>query len=124
MSPLGTYLVETMITLAGVICLAVLVLWGGRRLGVGRSSGALELLGKLPLDPRRAVYLVRVGKLVYVVAASEGGVVRLGELEASDVSQPEAGPTAGGQGGAGQAGPGAPSGDGGSRGGGFRSVLD
>jgi flagellar protein FliO/FliZ len=62
--------------------LAVLVLYGGRRLGVGRPSGPLELLGRLPLDARRAVYLVRVGKLVYVVGSSEGGLTRLGELDA------------------------------------------
>jgi flagellar biogenesis protein FliO len=72
MSPLTSYLVETLVTLAGVVALAVLVLYGGRRLGLGRMSGPLELLGKLPLDPRRAVYLVRVGKVVYT-ARPKGG---------------------------------------------------
>jgi flagellar biogenesis protein FliO len=85
MSPLTGYLVETLVTLVAVVLLAVLVLWGGRRLGLGRATGGLELLGKLPLDPRRAVYLVRIGKLVYVVGASEGGLVRLGELPADEV---------------------------------------
>lgn len=84
MSPLATYLVETSVTLVGIVGLAVLVIVFGRRLGVGRRSGALELVGKLPLDPRRAVYLVRVNQLVYVVAASEGGVVRLGSFDAAE----------------------------------------
>jgi flagellar biogenesis protein FliO len=93
MSPIGTYLVETLITLACVVGLAALVLVGGRRLGFGKSSGPLELLGKLPLDPRRAVYLVRVGKLVYIVAASEGGLVRLGELDVDHLPVSETGRT-------------------------------
>ena len=82
MSPVATYIVETLVTLLGVVVLAVLLLYGARRLGVGRPSGPLELVGRLPLDGRRAVYLVRVGKLVYVVGASEGGLTRLGELDA------------------------------------------
>jgi flagellar protein FliO/FliZ len=85
MSPVATYIVETLVTLLGVVVLAVLVLYGGRRLGVGRPSGPLELVGRLPLDARRAVYLIRVGKLVYVVGASEGGLTRLGELDADAV---------------------------------------
>jgi flagellar protein FliO/FliZ len=92
MSPVTTYIVETLVTLLGVVALAVLVLYGGRRLGVGRPSGPLELVGRLPLDARRAVYLIRVGKLVYVVGASEGGLTRLGELDADAV--PVAGPGA------------------------------
>jgi flagellar biogenesis protein FliO len=42
-------------------------------------------MGRLPLDARRAVYLIRVGRLVYVVGASEGGLTRLGELDADAV---------------------------------------
>jgi flagellar protein FliO/FliZ len=85
MSPVTTYIVETLVTLLGIVVLAVVVLYGGRRLGVGRSSGPLELVGRLALDARRAVYLVRVGKLVYVLGASEGGLTRLGELDADAV---------------------------------------
>jgi flagellar protein FliO/FliZ len=85
MSPVTTYIVETLVTLLGIVALLVVVLYGGRRLGVGRPSGPLELVGRLPLDARRAVYLVRVGKLVYVVGASEGGLTRLGELDAAAV---------------------------------------
>jgi flagellar biogenesis protein FliO len=91
MSPVAFYIVETFATLLGVILLAVAVLYGGRRLGIGRASGPLELLGRLPLDARRAVYLVKVGKLVYVVGSSEGGLTRLGELEAEAV--PDHGPS-------------------------------
>jgi len=82
MSPVAAYFVQTMVTVLAIVALAVLVLYGGRRLGLGRPSGPLELLGRLPLEARRAVYLVRVGKVVYVVGASEGGLTRLGEVEA------------------------------------------
>jgi len=81
MTPLGHYVVETLVMLTGVAALAVLLLTVGRRLGVGRPSGPLELVGRLPLDGRRAVYLVRVGETVYVVGASESGLTKLGEVE-------------------------------------------
>jgi flagellar biogenesis protein FliO len=81
MSPIAKYVVETLVTLLGVIALAVLVLYAARRIGVGRPAGPLELVGRLPLDGRRAVYLVRVGKTIYVVGASEAGLSKLGELE-------------------------------------------
>lgn len=80
MSPLTKYVIETLVTLLGVIALAVLVLYGARRLGVGRQAGPVSLVGRLPLDGRRAIYLVRVGKTVYVVGASEAGLAKLGEL--------------------------------------------
>jgi len=78
-SPATSYLVQTLVTLVGVCALAALVLYGARRAGLGRPSGPLELLGKLPLDGRRAVYLVRVTNTTYVVGASEAGLVKLGE---------------------------------------------
>jgi flagellar protein FliO/FliZ len=90
MSPVASYFIQAMVTVLAMVVLAVLILYGGRRLGLGRSSGPLELLGRLPLEARRAVYLVRVGKVVYVVGASEGGLTRLGELDAEAV--PRGGP--------------------------------
>jgi len=85
MSPVTAYFVQAMVTVLAIVALAVLVLYGGKRLGIGRPSGPLELLGRLPLEARRAVYLVRVGKVVYVVGASEGGLTRLGEMDADAV---------------------------------------
>jgi flagellar protein FliO/FliZ len=79
------YLIETSITLAAVCALALVVLWGARRLGVGRPSGPIELYGHLPLDARRSIYLVRVGEQVFIVGVGEGGFTKLGELAASEV---------------------------------------
>src|SRR5688572_15963629 len=75
--------------LAGVAALAVLLLSLGRRFGVGRPSGPLELVGRLPLDGRRAVYLVRVGETVYVVGASESGLNKLGEIGKDGLELPK-----------------------------------
>lgn len=80
MTPLAHYVVETLVTLSAIVALSVVVLLGARRAGVGRAGGPLELVGRLPLDPRRAVYLVRVGGTIYVVGASEAGIAKLGEV--------------------------------------------
>ena len=89
MTPLGRYVVETLVMLVGVAALVVLVLSAGRRLGMGRSADPLELVGRLPLDGRRAVYLVRVGETVYVVGASETGLSKLGEIPKDGIELPK-----------------------------------
>lgn len=67
MSSYGSYVIETFVTLLAVCALAVLVLRGARRVGIGRPSGPIELLGHLPLEARRGIYLVKVGTQVFVV---------------------------------------------------------
>jgi flagellar biogenesis protein FliO len=81
----GGYIAETFVTLLLVCVVAVAVLYGARRFGIGRARGPIELVGQLPIDARRAVYLVRVGKQVLVVGASEAGLSRLGEVEAASL---------------------------------------
>src|ERR1700736_929483 len=82
------YLIETLVTLFAVCVVAVLVLWGARRLGVGRSTGPIELHGHLPLDGRRSIYLVKVGAQVFIIGVGEGGFAKLGEVSASDLPAP------------------------------------
>jgi flagellar protein FliO/FliZ len=84
------YLVETFVTLIAVCGLAFVVLWGARRLGIGRPSGPIELRGHLPLDARRSIYLVKVGEQVFVVGVGEGGFTKLGEIPATDLPAVEA----------------------------------
>ena len=88
MTPLTHYVIETLVTLLAIVALAVLVLVGARRAGMGRAGGPLELVGRLPLDARRAVYLVRVGATIYVVGASEAGIAKLGEVVESSLDLP------------------------------------
>ncbi len=90
MSPLTAYVVETVVSLLAILALAVLVLFGARRLGIGRPSGPLALVGRLPLDGRRAVYLVRVGTRVYVLGASEAGLAKIGETSEDALGAVEA----------------------------------
>jgi flagellar biogenesis protein FliO len=79
------YLIETLVTLLAVCALAFVVLWGARRLGAGAPSGPIELLGHLPLDGRRAIYLVKVGAQAFIVGVGEGGFTKLGEIPAGDL---------------------------------------
>ncbi|CAN5579573.1 hypothetical protein BH09MYX1_BH09MYX1_56810 [soil metagenome] len=85
MGSYSSYLAETFTTLVVVCALAFVVLWGARRLGVGAHLGAARLVGRLPLDARRAIYLVKVGAKVLVVGASEAGLTKLGEIDEADL---------------------------------------
>jgi flagellar biogenesis protein FliO len=88
MTPLGRYVLQTVLTLAAVAGLAVLILYAARRVGVGRPSGPLSIAGRLVLDARRSIYLVRVGDLIYVIGASEAGLSKLGELAPDALGNP------------------------------------
>jgi flagellar biosynthetic protein FliO len=85
-----SYIVETLVTLVAVCGLAYVVLYGARKLGIGRASGPIRLVGQLPLDARRGIYLVKVGEHVLVVGVAEGGMTKLGEMPASELPHEEA----------------------------------
>ncbi|MEO8801139.1 MAG: flagellar biosynthetic protein FliO [Polyangiaceae bacterium] len=90
MSPYAGYLVETLVTLVAVSVLAWVLLFGAKKFGLGRASGAIRLVGKLPLDARRSIVLVKVGAQVLVVGVGDGGFTKLGELAASELpAEPE-----------------------------------
>jgi flagellar biogenesis protein FliO len=79
-TPLSRYVVETVISLVAIVALSIVLLSALRRVGVGKANGPLELLARLPLEGRRAVYLVRVAETIYVLGASENAMQKLGEL--------------------------------------------
>ncbi|WP_394826139.1 flagellar biosynthetic protein FliO [Pendulispora albinea] len=83
MSAYASYIVETFVTLVAVCTIAFVVLYGAKRLGMGKTSGAIQLIGQLPLDARRCIYLVKVGGQVLVVGVGEGGFTKLAELPES-----------------------------------------
>jgi flagellar biogenesis protein FliO len=87
MTSVGYFVVQTFVTLAAVVALAVLILLGARRLGVGRPTGPLTLLGRLPLEGRRVVYLVQVKDRAFLIAAGESGIACVGELDAAGFAQ-------------------------------------
>lgn len=86
MGAYGAYIVQTFVTLLAVCGIAYAVLYGARRLGLGRPRGPISLVGHLPLDARRSIYLVKVGEQVIVVGASEAGLTKLGEMPADSPS--------------------------------------
>lgn len=80
----SAYAIEMLFALTGTVVFAVLVLLGARRLGIGRSTGPLSVLGRLQLEARKSVYVVRVGGRTYALLASEAGLSKLDELAPCD----------------------------------------
>jgi flagellar biogenesis protein FliO len=78
------YLIQSSVTLLGVVLLASVLLYATRRLGRPTGPEHTELIDRLPLDARRAVYVVRVKGRVFVLAASEAAITKLGELAADE----------------------------------------
>jgi flagellar biogenesis protein FliO len=85
LSPYSSYVVETLVTLLVVSALAFVLLYGARRAGMGRATGGIDLVGRLPIDARRSIVLVRVAEQVFVVGVSEAGLTKLGEVLAADL---------------------------------------
>lgn len=68
----GVALLQTLLALAAVCVLAWIVLrWTARR-GFGLGSGKrVRVLERVPLDGRRALYLVEIGDRVLLIGAGE-----------------------------------------------------
>ncbi|MBL8679802.1 MAG: flagellar biosynthetic protein FliO [Myxococcales bacterium] len=84
----ATQLVRTSVALI-VVCVAAfwLVRYAAQRGLLGAQSRAkhLSVIDKIALDPRRSVHLVRVGKRVLVLGASDEGLRSLGELSLDEL---------------------------------------
>ena len=84
----GDLLVTSLIVL-GVVCVVafVLVRIAGRLLATGRTRGAgvLDVVARMPLEPRRSLYVVDVAGKTLLVGTSETGLAVLSELDAAAV---------------------------------------
>lgn len=89
MSALGAYVLQTVVTLAVLLLLAFGLVQLQRKATSSGARGPLELWGRLPLDARKTVYLVKVGEQVLVLGASEAGVRLLTTLAAKDLPATE-----------------------------------
>ena len=84
----GDLLVTSLVVL-GAVCVAafVVVRVVGRWLMTGRTRGAnlLDVIARLPLEPRRSLYVVEVAGKTLLVGTSEMGLSVLTELDAAEV---------------------------------------
>jgi flagellar biosynthetic protein FliO len=85
----GLFLFETLLILALVCGGAWVLLRVGlpRLFPVGKGTGPLRVVARLPLEPRRTLYLVEAGRKVLLLGSSEQGpLATLAELDASEVA--------------------------------------
>ena len=67
----------------GVVCL---VAWGALRLlagrGFGKATGAVRVLARCPLEPRRSVYVIEAAGRCFLIGVGDGPMTVLAEIEA------------------------------------------
>src|SRR3954470_14731190 len=70
----------------GVVCL---VAWGMLRLlagrGVGKASGAIRVVARCPLEPRRSVFVIEAAGRCFLVGVGDGPMALLAELDRAAV---------------------------------------
>jgi flagellar protein FliO/FliZ len=83
----GELLVTSLVVLVGVCVLAYVVVRVARRwLGAPRgAAGVLDVIARLPLEPRRSLYIVDVAGKALLVGTSEMGLTVLSELDREQV---------------------------------------
>ena len=84
----GDLLVTSLLVL-GAVCIAafVAVRVFGRLIATGRARGThlLDVVARVPLEPRRSLYVVEVAGKTLLVGTSEMGLSVLSELDAGEV---------------------------------------
>jgi flagellar biogenesis protein FliO len=84
----GDLLVTSLVVL-GAVCIAAFIVVRvlGRWLSTGRTRGAhlLDVIARVPLEPRRSLYVVDVAGKTLLVGTSEMGLSVLSELDAAEV---------------------------------------
>lgn len=85
----GVALLQTLLALAAVCVLAWALLRFGARRGLGVSRGRVRVLERVPLDHRRALYLVGIGERIWLIGVGDGGApALLAELDPSELPPP------------------------------------
>lgn len=70
--------------LLALVALALLV-WAAWRVWGRAPSRLMRVVARLPLEPRRALYLIEVAGEYFLVGAGEGGLSTLAELSPESV---------------------------------------
>ncbi len=92
----GPALTQTVVVLIGVCLLAAGALrWWAGRFGHTPVGSSMRVVARLPLEPRRALLVVRVADRTLLLASSESGIQSVGELNeaATQTLEREATPT-------------------------------
>jgi len=67
----------------GVVCL---VAWGTLKLlagrGIGKASGAIRVVARCPLEPRRSLFVIETAGRCFLVGVGDGPMALLAELDA------------------------------------------
>lgn len=88
----GVALLQTLLALAAVCVLAWVVLrWSAQRgFGALGHKGVVQVIERVPLDARRAIYVVRIGDRVLAVGVGDGAAPSvLTELDPASVPKAE-----------------------------------
>jgi flagellar protein FliO/FliZ len=86
----GWLLLRALLALAAVCLLAYVVLrYLGRRVyGAAAGGGLMRIVARLPLEPRRSLYLVEVaGRFLLVGLGENGAPTTLAEIDAAQVKE-------------------------------------
>jgi flagellar biosynthetic protein FliO len=94
----GAFLIETLAILTVVCALAWLILRYGVKRGGLRRTGPLAVIARLPLEPRRTLYVVEAPGKTLLIGVSEGSIATLAELDPAEVASALAAAAAGDRG--------------------------
>ena len=72
----------------GLVCVLAYVAlkWLAGR-GVGRAVGAVKVLARCPLEPRRSVYLIETAGRCFLVGVGDGPMSLLAEVDGAKVAE-------------------------------------
>jgi flagellar biogenesis protein FliO len=82
--------IEVLLALGGVLVLAYVILRVGlpRMFGMRTSSGGpIQILARYPLEPKKALYLVKAGTQVFLIGTSESQVQYLTAIAADNTEE-------------------------------------
>ncbi len=91
----GSMIVRLMLSLAAIILLIFVTLWGIRRLQGRRWTGKMnakpiQVIDRVHLAPKRSLDVVSVGNRILLLGVTEHGINLLTELSADEKNQVEA----------------------------------
>jgi flagellar biosynthetic protein FliO len=71
----------------GLVCLLAYVAlrWLAGR-GIGRATGAIKVLARCPLEPRRSVFLIETAGRCFLVGVGDGPMSLLAEVDRTSVT--------------------------------------